>query len=259
MRFGSLSARGYSLMAVCGSRFDPSILPSRPDLPVQADPAKARAAIRAVQRARVVSYIERGILPQNALRDPSQHEVPRDEHCIHLIIHRRNCLLGAIRLQFHRKSLRRDDPQPFYSEIFTRNTVPISATKSVNEHLEQFCETSRVYLETSGWLVNPDLTQRAIIAISLPSAVWAAACPLADFAGISTLRASNGAAKTLRQLGGTPVRHDDQDLVIEDSYYRGAVQLMVMHSRRYHPEIDSLVQECFTMLTHTGLTVFHSF
>ena len=126
-------------------------------------------------------------------------------------------------------------------------------------HLDQFYGNSKVYAETSGWLVNPDRSQKAIIAISLPSAVWAMGFVVSQISAISTLRASNGAAKTLRQLGGTPVRHAGNDLIIEDSFYRGPVQLMVMHSRRYHPEIDSLVHECFTMLSHSGLTSFGPF
>lgn len=253
MRFGSLSERGYSLLVACGSKFDPGLMPSRSDLSFRSNPELARVAIQAVQRARMISHLERGILPPSAFRDPSACIDERDEHCIHLILRRGNCLHGAIRCQFHRMRPSDGDPVPLFVEILNPNLMPEAIKHTIFREIAQLGPRSHSCLETSGWLANPDLRKSAVLALALPAAVWALGAQFPEFPGISALRASNGAAKTLTQLGGMPIRHQGRDVVFQDSFYRGPVQLMAMHSRRYHPEIASLVQECLGMLLKHGV------
>ncbi len=253
MRFGSLSGRGYSLMAVCGSRFDPDFLPAQPPLSFHRAPELARAAIQAVRRSRLISHIERKILSCAAFRDPLAGYDKRDEESIHLILHRGNCLHGAIRCQFHRIRPREGDPSPLFVEILNRNQMPAAVRETIFREIEELGTHSPMCLETTGWLANPDLRKSAVLALALPAAVWALGAGFPEFPGISTLRASNGAARTLIQLGGKPISHQGRDLVFQDAFYRGSVQLMAMHSRRYHPEIAPLVTECVDMLLRSGL------
>lgn len=240
-------------MAVCGSKFDPDLLPSRPALPFYSVPDRARAAIQAVRRARLISYIERKILPITAFRNPAACVDERDDYCIHLILHRENCLHGAIRCQFHRMKPASVDPVPLFVEILSRNLLPPEARHSIMREIDKLATGSPSCLETSGWLVNPDLRKYAALALALPAAVWALGAPFPEFPGISTLRASNGAARTLIQLGGMPIRHQERDLIFHDAFYRGPVQLMALHSRRYHPEIAPLVRECLGMIQRHGI------
>lgn len=253
MRFGSLSERGYSLMAVCGSKFNAGLLPARSALPLCQAPDLARAALQAVRRARLISYMERKILSGTAFRDSIACYDERDDHCIHLILHRDNCLHGAIRCQFHRIKPESGDPSPLFVEILNRNLLPEEIKFTIFREIDKMGTNSPSCLETSGWLANPDLRKNAALALALPSAVWALGAGFPEFPGISTLRASNGAAKTLARLGAMPLRYQERDLAFQDSFYRGPVQLMAMHSRRYHPEIDPLVQECLAMLLRHGL------
>jgi len=255
MRFGSLSAKGYSLMAVAGSKFDPGTFPAAPDLPIRESPVLARAAIRAVQRARVISYVERGILPASALRNEAAHLDERDEHCIHLIVHRGNCLHGAIRCQFHRRNSAPTGSPWLYQEVFARNGLPESASLGVKRQLAELCQDTEVDLETSGWLVNPDLRHSAIIAISLPAALWALARPCSAFAGISTIRASNGALKMLKSLGGIPIHYQDEEILLHDPFYRGPVQFLAMHSQRHDSAILHLVDEIQAGLKDKGIMI----
>lgn len=242
MRFSSLSGSGYSLMAVCGSKFDPNTLPSPPEIPFRHEPVLTRAAINAVQRARVVSYIERGILPASAFRNPSAHLDDRDEYCVHLILHRSNCLIGAIRCQFHRKLPRSGDPSPLFREMMERACVPNTDINHVQRLMEKGTDSCHCYCETSGWLTNPDLKKNTRLGILMPAAVWGFGSLFKHFEGISTLRASNKAASVLASLGGDYVRHEERDMRFEDPFYRGPVQLMRMHSQTYNTAIAMTVE-----------------
>lgn len=253
----SLSARGYSLTAVCGSRFDPALMPALPKLAFHHEPCVARRAIEAVQRARLISYMERAILPREAFRSLRANRDARDEHCVHLILHRRNCLYGAIRCQFHH--LYRDDhPEaapPLFVESLKRSLMPDEVTATVLNAMATMGSGSASFMEIGGWLVNPDLRKCTALALALPAAVWAFVGRFPEFAGVSMLRASNGAARTLLNLGALPLRHDERDLVFTDPFYRGQVQMLALHSRRYHPRIEPLVQDCLNMLTAQGVLV----
>ncbi|MDB6135477.1 MAG: hypothetical protein JWM59_3720 [Verrucomicrobiales bacterium] len=256
MRFTGISDRGYSLTAVCGPEFDYHAAGILSEVPLRRDPVAAAAAIRAVQRARAVSYIERGILPKTALRNPSRLSGGRDESCVHLIIHRHNCLLGTIRNQFHWKHPSPADAVPLYQEIIQRNQIPDSACQAVLRQLEETHQESASLIETSGWLANSDFPRSPVVSMAVISASWALGAMVPPMPGISALRTSNGAARTLQRLGSIPVRHEGADLIIEDSFYRGSVRLMVNHSRRYSMEIDSFVKECSLFLKRDGFITF---
>lgn len=256
MRFTGLSERGYSLIAVAGSKFDPALLPAHPELDIRTSPHLSRSAIVSVQRARVISYIERGILPSKAFRDPSALTDERDEHCIHLVIHRGNCMLGAIRCQFHRRHQTPTCPLPLYREVFRRNSLSADHEKSVEAQLEELEPGYQVHAEISGWLVNPDLKQRSTIGLSTLLSVWALGSVFPGMPNVSVLRASNAAASTLEQFGGVRLKHQGSDMTVEDPYFKGPVQWMATHSRRYQERIEPLVADLAGMLRHNGLHVF---
>lgn len=258
MRFTGLSERGYSLIAVAGSKFDPALLLSHPALEIRANPDLARSAIRSVQRARVISYIERGILSPKAFREPSTQMDERDEHCIHLVIHRGNCMLGAIRCQFHRRHQSTTCPIPLYREVFRRNSLHEDYEKSVETQLEELEPGFQVHAEISGWLVNPDLKQRSTIGLSTLLSVWALGSVFPGMPNVSVLRASNAAASTLEQFGGVRLKHNGADMIVQDSYFKGPVQWMATHSRRYQERIEPLVSDLIGMLRHGGVHVFDS-
>ena len=258
MRFTGLSERGYSLIAVAGSKFDPALLPSHPELAIRKNPHLAASAIRFVQRARVISYIERGILPPCAFRDPSALMDERDEHCIHLVIHRGNCMLGAIRCQFHKRHQSTTCPVPLYREVFRRNALHEDYEKSVEEQLETLEPGFQVHAEISGWLVNPDLKQRSTIGLSTLLSVWALGSVFPGIPNVSVLRASNAAASTLEQFGGVRLKHDGSDMIVHDSYFKGPVQWMATHSRRYQERIEPLVADLAAMLRCGGIHVSDS-
>lgn len=254
MRFGSLSGRGYSLMAVCGSKFDPPILPSPPDVPFRENPDIVRAAIGAVRRARLVSYIERGILHPSALRNPGLHEDPRDEYCIHLILHRGNCMLGAIRCQFHRRKPAQDDPVPFFREVIHRNGLPPEICRSVESHLDAIHPGYVTHAEISAWVGNPDLKHSQIIGLSSLLSVWSLGKVFPGMPNVSVLRSSNAAAKTLEQFGGTRLTHEGNHLVVQDSFFKGPVEWMFTHSQNYQERIAPLIEDMAGMLTELGIT-----
>jgi hypothetical protein len=230
------------LMVVAGARFE-SLRPEETSgFPFHLDPALAQAVIQAVRRARVVSYIERGILPPRALRAMHDHEDPRDDHCIHLVVHHRNCLLGAIRCQFHRKVPKAGDPDPLFREMMARSGFPEDLILQVISRMETGVDLSPFYLETSGWLSNPDMGKHSSLGTILPAAVWGLGAVFGEFQGIATLRASNKAAALLARLGGESLQLNGVEIKFEDSFYRGPVQLMVMHSLRYHHKIDRIVK-----------------
>lgn len=255
MRFGGLTERGFGMMAVAGSRFDPALLPGPSTLHFRYESTLANAAIEAIRRARLVSYVERGILPGAALREPAKHRDTRDEHCVHLILHRGNCLLGAIRCQFHRKSPTAADPQPLFREMMERSELPETDILHIQQLMESGADASHTYCETSSWLANPDLRIHTSLGMLLPAAVWGLGSGLPAVACISTLRASNKAAAVLAHLGGETIRHEGRELRFEDPYYRGPVQLMHMHSRQYHPDIALTVHACGESIRETGITI----
>lgn len=255
MRFGSLSERGCSLIAVCGSKFDSRVLSAGSEIRFRNDPDEARAAIRAVQRARLVSYIERGILPTNAFYEPDAHADLRDEACIHLILHRGNCFLGAIRCQFHAKQRLANDPEPLFREIMTRSGIPESSIHFVERLMSSGNDLSATYTETSGWLTNPDIKRNSTLSIILPLAVWGLGRLVTECHCIATLRASNRAAATLAQLGGETIRDGESEMHFEDPFYRGPVQLMLMHSRRYHAQASESVDECERAFRENGILI----
>lgn len=253
MRLGGLTEKGFGMMAVAGSSFDPALLPSPSVLHFRYGSTLAKAAIEAVRRARLVSYVERGIIPGSALREPAKHRDDRDEHCIHLILHRGNCLLGAIRCQFHRKVPRPGDPQTLFREMMERSDVAEADIQLVQSLMEIGTDPSHSYCETSGWLSNPDLRKNTSLGILLPAAVWGFGNTLTEFQGISTLRASNKAAVVLAHLDGESIRHGDREMRFEDPFYRGPVQLMRMHSRIYDPTIAMTVESCRQMISSGGI------
>lgn len=253
MRFSGLTERGFGMMAVAGANFDPALLPAPTTLHFRYEDTLAKAAIEAVRRARLVSYVERGILPPSALRAPEHYRDTRDEHCVHLILHRGNCLLGAIRCQFHRKSPNAADPQPLFREMMERSELAESDILHIHQLMESETGNSHTYCETSGWLSNPDLRKNTSLGMILPAAVWGLGGSLSEYHGISTMRASNKAAAVLAHLGGETIRHEGRELRFEDPFYRGPVQLMRMHSRQYHPDIALSVQACGKSIQEGGV------
>ncbi len=240
-------------MAVAGSNFDPALLPASIDLSFRYNETLAKSAIDAVRRARLISYVERGIIPPSAFREPDKYHDARDEGCIHLVLHRGNCLLGAIRCQFHRKVLRPRDPQPLFREMMERSGVAEADIQLVQSLMEGGTDPSHSYCETSSWLSNPDLRKNTSLGMLLPAAVWGFGNTLTEFQGISTLRASNKAAAVLAHLGGESIRHGEREMRFEDPFYRGPVQLMRMHSRIYDPTIAMTVESCRQMISSGGV------
>jgi hypothetical protein len=253
MKFGGLSNQGIGLMAVAGSNIDPSQLPSHSNLAFHRNPELASAAIHAVGRARLVSYVERGILPPQNLRDHHVHCDVRDDHCIHLILYRGNYFLGSIRCQFHNKTPYAECPIPLFREMMLRSGVSEGELYHVTSLMEAGNDNSSFYMETSGWLSNPDVKRSPSIAMTLPAAVWGLATAFEEFYGISTLRASNRAAVMLNQMGGESIYHNGSEIKFNDPYYRGPVQLMRMHSHRYDPTIRPAVQGCAEMIAASGI------
>jgi len=245
-------------MAVCGSKFDPSLLPSSPDIPFRPDPELARAAINAVRRARVISYIERGILPKKAFRSPDDYFDDRDEHCIHLILHRSNCLLGTIRCQFHRRVSSQTDPLPLYRETIIRNGLPSEIGDSIRNQLDGILPGYPVHAEISAWLANPDLRQRSVVGLSSLLCVWSLGNLFPAMPNVSVLRASNAAATTLEQFGGIRLMHENKELIIEDCFYKGPIQWMATHSRQYQERITPIVQDMAGLLQQGGLITFRN-
>lgn len=239
-------------MAVAGSKIDPARLPSHSDIAFHRKPELASAAINAVGRARLVSYIERGIVHPQSLRKHGIHRDVRDDSCIHLILHRGNCLLGSIRCQFHSKTPATDSPAPLYREMMLRSGVPESEMLHVATLMEAEHDRSPFYMETSGWLSNPDLKSVGT-AMILPAAVWGLAASFEAFYGIATLRASNKAAAMLNQMGGEGILHNGREIKFDDPYYRGPVQLMRMHSHRYDPQISPAVLSCAETIAASGI------
>lgn len=256
MRFSGPSGRGYALLAVCGSKFDFDILPSRPNLTILESTDLATSAIRAVQRARTISYIERGILPPSAFRNPAAHLDDRDEYCIHLIIHRSNCMLGAIRCQLHRRSPTPNCPLPLFREILRRNSLESEYEKSVEIQLDKIHPDYTIHSEISAWLANPDLRQRSAVGLSTLLSVWALGSVFPGMPNVSVLRASNAAAATLEQFGGIRLKHDEKDMIVEDSYFKGPVQWMATHSHRYQERIEPMISDLSRMLTDGGLHTY---
>lgn len=243
-------------MAACGSKFNHGLLPSESRLFFRRDPDIARAVIKAVQRARLISYLERSILPKSAFRNPDDHSDPRDEHCIHLILHRRNSLSGAIRCQFHRKLRSPEDPEPLFSEIMSRASIGDGLIREVEATMSSAADASSTYMEVSGWLMNPDFPRNMMTGILLPAAVWGLGLAFKEFHGIATLRASNSAASTLLRLGGDLIRIGSRDMRFDDSFYRGTVQLMRMRSFHYTREIETIVKYSSTKLSESGILQF---
>lgn len=257
MRFSSLSGRGYSLMAVCGSKFDPRILPTPPEVAFHVNPNLARAAIDAVQRARTISYIERGILPPSAFRNPTAHLDDRDEHCIHLIVHRGNCVLGTIRCQLHRRNPTPSCPLPLFREILRRNSLESDYEQAVEDQLDIIHPGYAVHSEISAWLANPDLRQRSVIGLSTLLSVWALGSVFPGMPNVSVLRASNAAASTLEQFGGVRLKHNGADMIVEDTYFKGFVQWMATHSHRYQDRIEPMIRDLSQMLSEGGLHTYN--
>jgi len=255
MRFSGLTERGFGMMAVAGSKFDPALLPPPIDLSFRYDQPLAEAAINAVRRARLISYVERGIVPPSAFREPDKYRDERDESCIHLVLHRGNCLLGAIRCQFHLKSSGSNGSQPLFREMMERSGVAEEDIQYVQNLMESRCDPSHSYCETSGWLTNPDLRKNTSLGMLLPAAVWGLGNNLSQFQGISTLRASNKAAAVLAQLGGESIRHGDREMRFEDPFYRGPVQLMRMNSWTYDPTIAMTVESCRQIISSEGVLI----
>lgn len=253
MRFGSLSDRGYLLMAVCGSKFDPRILPSPPGVAIHVSPDLTRAAIHAVQRARTISYIERGILPPSAFRNPTAHLDDRDEYCIHLIIHRGNCVLGTIRCQLHRRNPTPSCPVPLFREVLRRNSLQSDYEQAVEDQLDMIHPGYVMHSEISAWLANPDLKQRSAIGLSTLLSVWALGSVFPGMPNVSVLRASNAAASTLEQFGGVRLKHNGADMIVEDPYFKGPVQWMATHSHRYQERIEPMISDLTQMLSEGGL------
>lgn len=253
MRFSSLSKRGYSLMTLCGSKFDPHILPSRPDVPIHTNPDLVREGIQTIQRARAVSYVERGILPPSAVKNPATHFDDRDQHCIHLIINHANSMHGTIRCQFHRRKPTPRCPLPLFQEVLRRNAVASEYEQSVENHLEEIHPGYTIYSEISGWLTNPDLRQRSTAGLPTLLSVWALGSVFPEMPNVSALRASNSAASTLEQFGGVRLKHNGADMIVEDSYYKGPVQLMATHSRRYQERIEPMISDLSQMLMESGI------
>lgn len=248
MRVGSLGDRGYELLAVCGPGFNPGTLPEGGGaLSFREDPVMVKAALAAARRARVISYVERGILPSSAIRDPESFRDPRDERSIHLLIRRGNCLHGLMRCQFHRHG-EEADSLPLFADVLDRNGFPDEKRAAVCRDLQAADPGVESYLETSGWLKNPDFRGGPLLAIALPAATWALGSFFHGFAGIATLRASNGAARMMEKLGAVPVMNGNGPLIFHDAWYRGEVQLMRLHSRTYSPLLRTLVEECAEML-----------
>lgn len=255
MRFGGLTERGFGMMAVAGSSFDPALLPAPSAIHFRYEDTLAKAAIEAVRRTRLVSYVERGIIPGSALREPNKYRDARDEHCVHIILHRGNCLLGAIRCQFHRKSPGAADPIPLFREMMERSELSEADILHSQQLMESGTDTSHTFCETSGWLTNPDLRKSTSLGMLLPAAVWGLGSSLSEYHGISTLRASNKAAAVLTHLGGEIIRNEGRELCFDDPFYRGPVQLMRMHSRLYHPDIAHTVQTCGEKIRESGITI----
>ncbi len=239
-------------MAVAGSKFDPALLPALTDLTFHCNEPIARAAIEAVRRTRLVSYIERGILPPSALRAPDRSLDQRDDSCIHLILHRGNCLFGAIRCQFHRTIPGPKDPQPLFREMMERSRIGEADIRYV-QNLMETGDTSHTYCETSSWLANPDLRKNTSFGMFLPAAVWGFCSALGPFPGIATLRASNKAAAVLAHFGGQYVRHGEREMRFDDPFYRGPVQLMRMYSQTFHPDIALAVDACRASISRRGV------
>ena len=255
MRFGGFTDRGFGLIAVAGSKFDPALLPVPVNLSFRFNEPLAKPAIDAVRRARLISYVERGIVPPSAFRDPEKYHDERDESCIHLVLHRGNCLLGAIRCQFHRKTPKSGDPQPLFREMMQRSGVAETDIQHVQTLMESGTDLSHTYCETSGWLSNPDLRKNISLGMMLPAPVWGFGNNLSQFQGISTLRASNKAASVLAQLGGETIRHGDRVMRFDDPFYRGPVQLMRMHSEVYDPAIAMTVESCRLIISNGGILI----
>lgn len=251
MRFNSLVRRGFSLLAVCGHSFDTANLPA-PLKVNRSQPAFGQFAISAVGRARAVSYVERGILPPTAL----QHSIYGDHldaASLHLIIHRGNCLYGAIRCSFFRSS---GNPatRSHFEEVLARHPTLERGRSLVIEHLTQLTPRSDFYLDVSGWLVNPDLAHDPAVAFALPSAVWAFSSLFpVEFSGVATLRMTNAAARTMERMGAEPILSDRQPVQLDDPFYGGRVQLMALHSRRYNSKLADAVQSLQISLLESGV------
>lgn len=251
MRFNSLVRRGFSLLAVCGHSFDTANLPA--SLKVNRSQSTfGQFAISAVGRARTVSYVERGILPSTALQH-SVYDDHLDAASLHLIIHRGNCLYGAIRCSFFRSS-GDSATKSHFEEVLARHPTLEQGRSLVIEQLAQLAPSSNFYLDVSGWLVNPDLAHDPAVAFALPSAVWAFSSLFpVEVSGVATLRMTNAAARTIERMGAEPILKDRQPIQLDDPFYRGRVQLMALHSHRYNSKLTDTVQALRISLLESGV------
>jgi hypothetical protein len=252
MRFNSLVRRGFSLSAVCGHSFDTANLPAL--LKVNTSQAAfGRFAIGAVSKARTVSYVERGILPPTALRQHNTYGDRLDAASLHLIIHRGNCLYGAIRCSFFR-SLADSATRTHFEDVLSRHPTLKQGRLVVIDHLTKLAPGSDFYLDVSGWLVNPDLAHDSAVAFALPAAVWAFSSLFpGEFSAVAALRMTNAAARTIERMGAEPILSDMQPIQLDDPFYRGQVQLMALHSRRYNPKLADAVQALRASLLESGI------
>ena len=105
MRFDSIAdslfRRGFAIKVVCGKNYPHSRIPTGLEMRKSVQPRAAQAAIEATRRGRLISYIERGLVPSCQFRNQELIASETDDAAVHLILHRGNSLYGAIRGVFH--------------------------------------------------------------------------------------------------------------------------------------------------------------
>ena len=246
----SLFERGFAIKVVCGKNYSHSRIPARLARRKSVQPCAAAAAIDATKRGRLISYIERGLVPSCQFRNHDLLADQTDDAAVHLILHRGNALYGAIRGVFH----------PFHQldreRLFCMNILRSCASPGAGETLMRAVRerelTSSHFFEVSGWFANPDMRVEGSAGLILPAAVCSFTS-LFDrpFSGFSSSRASNGAARILIRMGGGTI----PGLKFHDPDYRGEVQLMTLHSHDYRQFIDGLVEALRNHLVANGIVM----
>jgi len=254
MRFDSIAdslfRRGFAIKVVCGKDYSHSRMPARLAMRKSVQPRAAEAAIEATRRGRLISYIERGLIPSHQFRNQELIASETDDAAIHLILHRGNSLYGAIRGVFH--PFDNLDPQRLFCSSILRSCATRGAEETLMRAVRDREQTSSHFFEVSGWFANPDMKVEGSAGLILPAAVWAFTS-LFDrrFPAFSSSRASNSAARILIRMGGGTI----PGLKFHDSDYRGEVQLMTLHSHDHSQFIDGLVGSLRKHLVANGIVM----
>lgn len=240
MRFDSLAssafARGFGIMAVCGEKFHRSHVPSALRASCRVDPLIGASAMNAARRGRAVSYVARGIAPARSIKERTNAFCPIDANSLHLVLHRGNCLHGAIRISFN--DLDQASATPLLCRELLEQTKGAPSIDAVLDAVQVREPMGAMFAETSGWFVNPDMRQERSLGLLLPAAIWAYTSLFdSPFSGVAALRDTNGASSVLRRLGGELIPNGR----IESPSFKGGVQLMTLHSHQFSAVIEPCV------------------